>query len=195
MLESMSEAPAEFDRLYRTFDAWNAADVGGEFDAAVSIALDQVVKAMRDRDYAFGPSAAATVAHLFAIEPVLRARRMIGWDTALRLSKTRTLAACLIGAAQRDEAYAMLADQAGWVKEVLATFRFGSIADYDAAGMLVLSATVSYLLAFRYLKPEACHIADNGIPEDFDKTFRRIFGDETLQASVKDFIAARPQHA
>lgn len=117
------------------------------------------------------------------MEADLRPRGMLTWTTLRHLGEARLMAACLLAEADRDATLAILRDQTRWCKEVLGSFPFGEDGDFEEGLQFIFVAQLSYLLAHRYVRPEARHIADHGIADDFARTFGRVF-DEPLQARV-----------
>jgi hypothetical protein len=71
---------------------------------------------------------------------------------------------------------------------VLAAYPISGSADYDNAALFVFTGQLSYLVANRYLVPQQRHVADRSIPQDFAKTFGRVFRDEQLQVKVTHII-------
>lgn len=169
--------------LAQRFEAWRSSDVGGDFAAGAEALRNDIVDAMRDDAFDRAGTACAGVAEYFAMEPDLRRRGMLAWPTLRHLGEARMMAACLLAEADRDGALAILRDQTRWCKEVLGSFPFADDGDFEEGLQFIFIAQLSYLIAHRYVRPEDRHIADRGIPEDFARTFGRVF-DKPLQDRV-----------
>lgn len=182
-------APApEGDDLSRRIETWLSNEIGHEFADAVTAFRKDVADALCRDDMSFAQQAGVRLAGLFAHEAGLRQRLMLSWPTLRMLGDARLLTGCLMALDAPDAAYRSLRDQTAWCKHVLATYSVSGSADYDNAALFVFTGQLSYLVANRYLVPQQRHVADRSIPQDFAKTFRRVFKDEQLQVKVTHII-------
>jgi len=176
------------EALLRQFTAWNSSDIGIMFAESAGRFRDRLVEAVRNGEFGYAMTAQARISEFFGMEADLRHRRMLGWPTLCRLAEARLMAACLLAEADRDGALRMLRDQTRWAKQILALFPLAGADAFDEAAHFVFIAQLSYLVAHRYVRAEDRHIADHGIPEDFARTFHRVFRDEALQARVIELM-------
>jgi hypothetical protein len=182
-------APAQAsDGLSQRIAAWLSNDIGQEFADAVASLRSDVADALCRDDASFAQQAEVRLAALFAHEADLRRRLMLGWPTLRMLGDARLLVGCLMALETRETAYRSLRDQTSWCKYVLAAYPISGSADYDNAALFVFTGQLSYLVANRYLVPQQRHVADRSIPQDFAKTFGRVFRDEQLQVKVTHII-------
>lgn len=116
-------------------------------------------------------------------------RGRFDWQAALELSRAR-LCLALLARVQNDEnlAFDLAAEAGPRIKNLLSVGSLNASEDFDAAGLMVLCASSSFLFAHRFLRPLPPLLKDNLAGQEFIKTTNRVLQNPVLPKLLDELL-------